>query len=100
MKRILIIIAAFMTIGWGSQAVAVEMDALGGVSIHGFISQGFLTSGEYNYLAHNSKTGSFEYNEMGINFSKQVTDKLRIGAQIFSRDLGDVGNNKVTIDWA
>ncbi len=100
MRKILIFVAALIMFGWGAGAGAVEMDVLGGVSIHGFISQGFLTSGEYNYLAHNSKTGSFEYNEMGINFSKQVTDKLRVGTQIFSRDLGDVANNKVTIDWA
>lgn len=100
MRKILIFIAAFMTIGFGSNALAVEADVLGGVSIHGFISQGYLLSSEYNYLTHNSRTGSFEYNEMGINFSKQVTDKLRIGVQIFSRDLGNVANNKVTIDWA
>lgn len=100
MRKIFIFIAALMTIGLGSNALAVEADVLGGVSIHGFISQGFLMSHEYNYLAHNSRTGSFEYNEMGINFSKQVSDKLRVGVQIFSRDLGDVANNKVTIDWA
>ncbi|MBU1054461.1 MAG: hypothetical protein KKC46_11620, partial [Proteobacteria bacterium] len=64
MKKILIFIAAFMTIGFGSNALAVEADVLGGVSIHGFISQGVLISHEYNYLTHNSRTGSFEYNEM------------------------------------
>ncbi len=71
-----------------------------GVDVHGFISQGFLYSDEYNYLAHNSTDGSFEYNEFGINFSKDLTDKLRMGMQLFSRDIGDASNNKVTIDWA
>ncbi len=71
-----------------------------GVDIHGFISQGFLYSDEYNYLAHNSTDGSFEYNEFGINFSKNLTDKLRMGIQFFSRDIGDASNNKVTVDWA
>lgn len=100
MRKIIFFIAALMIVGFGTNALAVEADVLGGVSIHGFISQGVLISHEYNYLTHNSRTGSFEYNEMGINFSKQVTDKLRVGVQIFSRDLGDVANNKVTIDWA
>lgn len=73
---------------------------LGGVDIHGFISQGFIMSDQYNYLTHNSKEGSFDYNEVGINFSKDMTDRLRVGMQFFARDLGDVANNKVTIDWA
>ncbi len=72
----------------------------GGVDIHGFISQGFIVSEDYEYLTHNSKKGSFEYNEIGINFSKDLTDRLRLGIQLFSRDLGDVGNNTISIDWA
>jgi len=97
-KLILILIMIIITFAaWVGSAAAYEA---GGVDIHGFISQGFLASSEYNYLAHNSTDGSFEYNEMGINFSKQLTDKLRIGAQFFSRDLGDAANNKVTLDWA
>ena len=73
---------------------------LAGVDIHGFVSQGFIMSDEYNYLTHDSKDGSFQYNEMGINFGKDLTDQLRVGLQIFSRDLGDAANNKITIDWA
>ncbi len=80
-------------------AFALEVESLG-VDIHGFIAQGVLKSSHYNYLANDSNRGSFQFNEVGINFSKQVTDNLRIGAQLFSRDLGDVANNKVTLDWA
>ncbi len=70
------------------------------MDIHGFVSQGFIMSDTYNYLTHNSKDGSFDYNEVGINFSKEMTDKLRLGIQLFARDLGDVANNKVSVDWA
>ncbi|MBN1381389.1 MAG: porin [Deltaproteobacteria bacterium] len=97
MLRISIMVVFFCFAAAGH---APAMETLGGVQIHGFISQGFLISDEYNYLSHDSKKGSFQYNEMGINFSKDVTDKLRIGVQVFSRDLGDAANNKVTIDWA
>jgi len=82
---------------FSGSALALEA---GGVDIHGFVSQGFIISDKYNYLTHNSKEGSFEYNEIGINFSKDLTDRLRLGVQLFSRDLGDVGNNKLTVDWA
>ncbi|MDA8139593.1 MAG: hypothetical protein M0036_13165 [Desulfobacteraceae bacterium] len=100
MKKIYLLIAVvFMTLSLGAPHGALAYD-LGGVQIHGFVSQGFLYSDDYNYLANDTKDGSFEYNEMGINFGKQLTDKLRIGLQLFSRDLGDAANNKVTVDWA
>jgi len=97
MKKLILILLIATFAAWVGPAAAYES---GGVDIHGFISQGFLVSDEYNYLAHNSTDGSFEYNEMGINFSKQLTDKLRVGMQLFSRDLGDAANNKITLDWA
>lgn len=90
-----LVVATFCLLS--SIALAMEVE---GVNIHGFASQGFIMSEQYNYLTHNSKDGSFEYNEAGINFSKSLTDKLLFGIQLFSRDLGDVANNKVTIDWA
>ncbi|MBT8343057.1 MAG: hypothetical protein HKP58_01595 [Desulfatitalea sp.] len=74
--------------------------SMGDVDIHGFISQGFIASNEYNYLSHKSTDGSFEFNEVGVNFSKKIADRLRVGIQLFSRDLGDTNNNKVTLDWA
>ena len=90
----------FVLAAFGLLAMPAWAMTSAGVDIHGFISQGFLYSDEYNYLAHNSKDGSFEYNEFGINFSKDLTDKLRMGIQFFSRDIGDASNNKVTVDWA
>jgi hypothetical protein len=69
------------------------------VTIHGFVSLGWLYSDRVNYLA-DTRRGSFEFNEIGLNFQAQPTDRLRIGVQIFSRDLGDLGNNQIKIDWA
>ncbi|MCP4214161.1 MAG: hypothetical protein GY765_05870 [bacterium] len=69
------------------------------INIHGYISQGFLFSNHNNYLARSQK-GSFQFNELGINFSTDVTDKLRVGIQLAARDIGDTGNDKVIIDWA
>jgi hypothetical protein len=69
------------------------------VDIHGFISQGYLKSNENNYLA-DTKDGTFQFNEMGINFTNQAASMLRIGCQLFARDLGDVGNDEIYINWA
>lgn len=71
----------------------------GGIDIHGFVSQGYMHSDEYNYLAHDSEGGSFQFNEYALNFSKGFGDELRVGVQFLARDLGDIGNDKITIDW-
>jgi hypothetical protein len=71
-----------------------------GVEIHGFISQGFLWSNHNNALSAKTEDGSFEFNEMGINFIKELNDRLRVGTQFFSRDLGRTGNNEIVVDWA
>ena len=69
------------------------------VDIHGFISQGFLQTDKNNYLAE-TQNGSFQFNEMGINFTTYVADDLKVGCQFFARDLGQVGNDEVTVNWA
>lgn len=68
------------------------------VEIHGFVSQGFIVTTANNYLAE-SKRGSFELSEVGINFSKQLTDRMRVGVQLFAHDLGPLGNYRTRFDW-
>src|SRR5688500_15914525 len=69
-----------------------------GVDIHGFVSQGFIKSTNNNYLAE-SERGSFDFTEVGINFTSALSDRLRIGLQLFAHDLGPLGNYKPQFDW-
>jgi len=69
------------------------------VQIHGFVSQGFMISDRNNYLA-NTEDGTFEFNEAGINFSQDFSENFHVGCQFFSRDIGDVGNNEIELDFA
>ena len=68
------------------------------VEVHGFVSQGFIKTTENNYLAE-SKRGSFEFSEVAINFSKDLTDRMRVGMQLFTHDLGPLGNYRTRFDW-
>jgi len=68
------------------------------LEVHGFASQGFLKSTANNYLAK-SERGSFEFSEVGLNVTKRLTDRLRFGAQLFTRDLGPLGNYAARFDW-
>jgi hypothetical protein len=82
-------------------AEAIEVvGADGGPSleVHGFASQGAILSTGNNYLAK-SKRGSLEFAEVGINFTSQLTDRLRFGLQLFTRDLGPIGNYETRADW-
>ena len=69
------------------------------VAIHGFVSQGAFLSTDNDYLGR-SERGSFEFFEAAINVSTEVADRLRVGAQLFTRDLGPVGNYEMSLDWA
>ncbi|ABW67803.1 hypothetical protein [Desulfosudis oleivorans] len=71
------------------------------LQIHGFISQGFLYStDDVDFLAEDSHEGTFEFNEMAINFSATPTDDLSVGVQLAAFDLGTIGNDEVMVDWA
>lgn len=69
------------------------------MQIHGFASQGYLTSDQNNYYAE-TENGSFEFNEFGLNIGVDMTERLRVAMQFLSRDLGEFGNNAVELDWA
>lgn len=68
------------------------------IRLNGFVSQGYLKSSDNNFLA-DSEDGTFQFNEVGLTVNTQISDKLRLGAQLLSRDLGEVGNNEVRLDW-
>lgn len=80
-------------------AAAPEPSALSlPLEVHGFLSQGFMKSTANNYLG-DSKQGSFAFTEVGINFTKDLTDRMRAGVQLFARNLGPIGNYSAQFDW-
>lgn len=71
------------------------------VQFHGFASQGFVHTDNNNWLTMNtSHIGSGEFNDVAINVSTQINDKLRVGAQGFDRELGELGEWHPSLDWA
>jgi len=69
------------------------------VDIHGYVSQGYLNTSKNNYLG-DTQGGTFDFNEAALNFQSQLTDDLRIGVQLYARDLDGIGGDQVGIDWA
>jgi hypothetical protein len=91
--------AGVLAVCGGARAAEVGGgDGQAAVDVHGFVSQGALLSTGNNFLAR-SKRGSLEFAEVGINFTSQLTDRLRVGVQLFTHDLGPVGNYEMRADW-
>ncbi len=100
MKKLLraAVICAVGVAAFSTTAGALD---LGGVDIHGFISQGFIkSSSQNNFPVSNSGKGSFNFNDFGINFTKEITPDLHVGMQLSAFDRGNYGRDKITIDWA
>jgi hypothetical protein len=76
------------------QVVFAEMD----IDIHGYLSQTGIKTTKNNVYVDDSKSGSLQWTEFGINFFKDFDD-FELGAQIVSRSFGD-RDWKTEIDWA
>lgn len=70
------------------------------VQIHGFLSEGFADSNDNNFLTMKTSDGSFAMTDGGVNISTQLTDKFRVGAQVYDRNIGQLGQWHPQLDWA
>jgi len=70
------------------------------VQIHGFGSQGFIYTNDNNWLTMNTRVGSAEFTDMGLNVGSQIRSNLRFGAQVYDRELGQLGQWHPQLDWA
>lgn len=83
-------------------ALAADSPALGALNIeaHGFVSFGYLRTWENNWLAADTTEGTDEFYEAALNVIARPWDQVRLGAQLFVRDLGVYDNGAVQLDWA
>jgi hypothetical protein len=70
------------------------------ISFHGFASQGYLLTSDYNYLANDTRNGSFQFSEFGLNAAMNPFPKTRIAVQGFDFDVGNVGQYDPILDYA
>jgi hypothetical protein len=71
------------------------------VQVHGFASQGYVKTDGNNWLTMKTgDAGSGQFTDFGGNASVQITNKFRIGAQIYDRQLGQLGKWHPQLDWA
>lgn len=82
----------------GGQAADQPFAALN-LEAHGFASFGYLRSWGNDWLGP-TRGGTTEFWESAVNTIARPTDRLRLGAQLFVRDLGNHDNGRMQLDWA
>lgn len=95
-----LLVAAMASVA--APAAALDLGAEGSptsVEVHAFASQGFILSKDVNYLSTDTSHGSFQFSELGVNLTKSLTDRFRVGLQLFAQDLGPTGNYDIRADW-
>jgi hypothetical protein len=70
------------------------------VQVHSFVTQGFAYSNDNNYLTMKTSNGTFAMTDGGVNISTSLTDKLRVGAQMYIYNVGELGKWQPQLDWA
>src|SRR6266545_4393555 len=70
------------------------------VQVHSFAQQGFAYSDNNNFLTMKTSDGTFAITDGGVNVSTSITDKFRVGAQVYVRNIGELGKYHPQLDWA
>ena len=93
--------AAAFVLGMAPGTAYAQQFSIGNVpvQVHGFMSQGFAKSNENNFLTMKTRDGSGALTDGGANLSAQFTPKFRAGAQVYLRNVGDLGNGRFELDW-
>ncbi|MFK7977418.1 MAG: hypothetical protein AB8C02_14880, partial [Halioglobus sp.] len=76
-------------------AIAYE---LGDWDIHGTFSQGWIHSEDNNFIK-DSKNGTFDFREFGVNASTHIGEHFSLGGQLVGRKYGVIGDDEIYVDW-
>jgi hypothetical protein len=95
-------LAVLIAVACASAPASAQSVTFGGreVQVHGSFQQAWVVTDDNNFLTMNSREGSGEFTDAAFNASTQVNKRLRVGAQIYSRNIGQLGNGEFQFDWA
>jgi hypothetical protein len=97
-RRLALVILGLVATAAQAAELGVEGSPLS-LEVHAFVSEGFILTTKNNYLVPSTTRGSFEFAEAGINFTKPLTDRFRVGLQLFARKTGTLGDYSAKADW-
>ncbi len=96
--RHFLIVGCWSTVVLGGAADGDGLEALN-LEAHGFVSFGYIDTARNNWLGE-TVGGTTEFWEAAANVIARPMARLRLGAQVFVRDLVKYDNGRVDVDWA
>lgn len=72
------------------------------IDINGSVSQSYVKSVDEGFFPNTFQgvsKGSFDFTEVLLGAGADVTDNLRVGAQLISRNFGEQGDYNTSLDW-
>lgn len=97
MKTIIQKITLPLLLSISANAYAIEMNE--SVQVHGFVSQGYIYSPDNAFTGDAALDGSFNFREIGLNASWEVTSKLRFAGQVLSRTMDEAADGSLKVDF-
>ncbi len=69
------------------------------LQLHGFLTQGLVTTSDNNFLGQSNKKVSTDFRELGVNASLRPTSDVQLSAGLLSHKAGGTDNGKVRLDY-
>ncbi|RFC33443.1 MAG: hypothetical protein DID92_2727744906 [Candidatus Nitrotoga sp. SPKER] len=69
------------------------------LQLHGFLTQGLVTTSDNNFLGQSNKKASTDFREIGLNASLRPTSDLQLSAGLLSHKAGGTDNGEVRLDY-
>lgn len=95
MKYFIFLLSCFTSTAFAEQDKSWSED----IQVHGFASQAFVYTTDNNFFG-DSEHGSFDFTELGLNTSLQLSPKFRLSGQLLSRRAGEFYNGSPWVDYA
>jgi hypothetical protein len=80
-------------------SIAEPVDFDGIFQVHGFVTQAYVKTTENQFFG-DSKDGSFDFRELGINVSYRLSPSTLLAAQLLSRRAGEMYDGSIDLDYA
>ncbi|MDD1626634.1 MAG: hypothetical protein LUQ26_04040 [Methylococcaceae bacterium] len=88
-----------VSLGFSEYASALDL-GFEDWQLHGFVSQGYILSSNYNFFGHSQSGGSFDFTEIGTNIRGHITPELLVAAQGLYRSTGGSDQENFRLDFA
>jgi hypothetical protein len=94
-RWLLMLAGGVSSIAFGAETESMDHN----LQIHGFLTQAYVKTTENQFFG-DSRDGSFDFRELGVNASYRLQPNLMASAQLLSRVAGEMYDGSLAVDYA